>query len=382
MPHHSCPPRSARLAPLAHQPRLTEAQLARCSAPAGAVAPQPPVMPRGLVAAGREPGHHGEGLPARARPWDHGPVASPPVTSCPACGRPRPPDGSPCPSCTLPSAPARTAATAAAAPAAVLGRYLMQRLLGRGSAKEVWLAHDLTLDRPVALSRLKGAAPDARERVRREARLMARLGDHPQVVTVHDVIEDGGALLIVARYMAGGSLTARLAAAPGHRLPVAEVVGIGAELAGALAHAHDHGVVHRDVKPDNIWLAGDGSAALGDFGIALADDKGAAAGGALTGTPLYMAPEQATGHGVGPRSDLYALGATLYELLCGRPPFTGDAEVVVEQHLHASPVPPSRRVAGVPPALDALVLALLAKDPRARPASAGEVRDRLGGGRP
>jgi hypothetical protein len=258
----------------------------------------------------------------------------------------------------------------------------MQRLLGRGSAKEVWLAHDLTLDRPVALSRLKGAAPDARERVRREARLMARLGDHPQVVTVHDVIEDGGALLIVARYMAGGSLTARLAAAPGHRLPVAEVVGIGAELAGALAHAHDHGVVHRDVKPDNIWLAGDGSAALGDFGIALADDKGAAAGGALTGTPLYMAPEQATGHGVGPRSDLYALGATLYELLCGRPPFTGDAEVVVEQHLHASPVPPSRRVAGVPPALDALVLALLAKDPRARPASAGEVRDGLGGGRP
>ena len=164
---------------------------------------------------------------------------------------------------------------------------------------------------------------------------MARLGDHPQVVTVYDVVEHEGALLIVARYMAGGSLTARLAAAPGHRLPVADAVRIGAELAGALAHAHEHGVVHRDVKPDNIWLTGDGGAALGDFGIALAGDDAPGHGGALTGTPLYMAPEQAYGRGVGPHSDLYALGATLYELVCGRPPFTGDTDTVVEQHLHA-----------------------------------------------
>ena len=263
------------------------------------------------------------------------------------------------------------------------GRYLLQRLLGRGSAKEVWLAHDLTLDRPVALSRVKGAGAEARERVRREARLMARLGDHPQVVTVHDVIDDRGALLIVARYMAGGSLTARLAAAPGHRLPVADVLRIGAELSGALAHAHAHGVVHRDVKPDNIWLAADGSAALGDFGIALSADEGAVETGSLTGTPLYMAPEQAHGRrDVGPWSDLYALGATLYELLCGRPPFAGDAEAVVEQHVRAAPVPPSRRVAGVPRALDALVLELLAKEPATRPGSAAAVRDRLGGGPP
>jgi eukaryotic-like serine/threonine-protein kinase len=305
-------------------------------------------------------------------------VVGPPVTSCPSCGRPQPADGSPCPACTLPTA--RPHAVGAAAPA-VAGRYLMQRLLGRGSAKEVWLAHDLTLDRPVALSRVKGAGPEARERVRREARLMARLGDHPQVVTVHDVIDDAGSLLIVARYMAGGSLTARLAAAPGHRLPVPDVVRVGAELAAALAHAHEHGVVHRDVKPDNIWLAGDGGAALGDFGIALSPDDASVVAGALTGTPLYMAPEQAHGRGVGPHSDLYALGATLYELLCGRPPFTGDTDAVVEQHLGAAPVPPSRRVAGVPAALDALVLALLAKEPTARPASAAAVRDRLGGGR-
>ena len=301
--------------------------------------------------------------------------------SCPTCGAPRPADGSPCPACTLPTAAAAVADVAA--PPAIAGRYLLQRLLGRGSAKEVWLAHDLTLDRPVALSRVKGAGAEARQRVRREARLMARLGDHPQVVPIYDVIDDAGALLIVARYMAGGSLTARLAAAPGHRLPVDDVVRIGAELAGALAHAHAHGVVHRDVKPDNIWLAGDGTAALGDFGIALSADEAPADGGALTGTPLYMAPEQAHGRrGVGPQSDLYALGATLYELLCGRPPFAGDSEAVVEQHLRAAPVPPSRRVAGVPRALDALLVELLAKDPRARPASAGGVRDRLGGGRP
>ena len=163
---------------------------------------------------------------------------------------------------------------------------------------------------------------------------------------------------------------------------MADAVRVGAELAGALAHAHEHGVVHRDVKPDNIWLTGDGGAALGDFGIALAGDEPPGHGGAMTGTPLYMAPEQAHGRGVGPHSDLYALGATLYELVCGRPPFTGDTDTVVEQHLHAPPVPPSRRVAGVPAALDALLLALLAKDERERPATAAEVRDRLGGARP
>ena len=156
----------------------------------------------------------------------------------------------------------------------MVGRYLMQRLLGRGSMKEVWLAHDLTLDRPGRPLARHGRREEARERVRREARLMALLGDHPQVVTVYDVVEHEGALLIVARYMAGGSLTARLAAAPGHRLPVADAVRVGAELAGALAHAHAHGVVHRDVKPDNVWLTGEGGAALGDFGIALAGDEG------------------------------------------------------------------------------------------------------------
>jgi hypothetical protein len=264
-------------------------------------------------------------------------------------------------------------------PGLIAGRYHPQRLLGRGGAKDVWLAHDLTLDRPVALSWLRtaGTDEDARARVRHEARLMARLGDHPRIVTVYDAIEEDGALLIVARFMAGGSLAERAAAAPERRLPVAEVLRLGDELADALDHAHAHGVVHRDVKPDNVWLGADGSAALGDFGIALEIGTAARTPGP-TGTPYYVAPEQATGGGAGPAADLYALGASLYELLCGRPPFTGaSAQEVIAQHIGAPAPPPSTLLPGVPPALDALLLRLLAKAPPERPRSAAEVRDAL-----
>jgi hypothetical protein len=264
----------------------------------------------------------------------------------------------------------------------IAGRYLPQRLLGRGGAKDVWLAHDLTLDRPVALSRLRGAAQDAaaRDRVRREARLMARLGDHPRIVTVHDAIDEAGALLIVARFMAGGSLAERAAAAPERRLEVAEVLRAGEELADALEHAHANGVVHRDVKPDNAWLAADGSAALGDFGIAVAVDAetDSDGGGGATGTPFYVAPEQAGGAAAHPAADLYALGATLYELLSGRPPFTGaGADEVIAQHVGVPPRPASALVGGLPEALDELLMRLLAKTPAERPASAAEVRDAL-----
>jgi hypothetical protein len=244
----------------------------------------------------------------------------------------------------------------------------------------VWLAHDLTLDRPVALSRVRTTGEReeaAAERVRREARLMARLGDHPRIVTVYDVIEEEGRLLIVARFMAGGSLAERAATAPDRRLPVSEVLRAGEELADALEHAHAHGVVHRDVKPDNVWLGADGGAALGDFGIALPLDAPDEPAGP-TGTPYYVAPEQASGAGAGTTADLYALGASLYELLAGRPPFTGpSAEAVIAQHVGAPPIPAGQLVDGIPPALDALLLQLLAKTPADRPASAGAVRDTL-----
>ena len=297
--------------------------------------------------------------------------------ACPNCGRPLAPGAEECLACT--SLAQTTAALVAPAPRLLAGRYLPERLLGRGGAKDVWLAHDLTLDRPVAVSRVLDheAGSTARERATREARLMARLGDHPRIVTVYDAIEDDGALLIVARYMAGGSLAERVAAAPGHRLPVAEVLRAGVELADALSHAHENGVIHRDVKPDNAWLGSDESAALGDFGIASAPGLGEETGGP-TGTPYYVAPEQASGERVGPAADLYALGATLYELVCGRPPFLGaTAGEVVGKHLTAQPEPPAALAPGMPPALDALLLRLLAKLPDERPASAAEVRDTL-----
>jgi hypothetical protein len=271
-------------------------------------------------------------------------------------------------------------ATAAEQAALIAGRYRPQRVLGRGGAKEVWLAHDLTLDRPVAIARARSGAAgaDARARMRREARLMARLGDHPNIVTVYDAVQDGDDLHIVARYMAGGSLAARLAAAPGGRLAPREVLRIGRSLADALSHAHEHGVVHRDVKPDNVWLAADGSACLGDFGIAMTTDEPVSAAASATGTPYYQAPEQAAGGPPVPQTDLYALGATLWELLCGRPPFTGaDALQLLAQHRHAVPDAPSRHAEGVAPALDELVLDLLAKRASERPEQAAAVRDAL-----
>src|SRR5829696_75244 len=311
------------------------------------------------------------------------PVPDEPSNRCPTCGRPLAAGAGRCPVCT---SLAETAVPAHDPQAQLIaGRYVPQRLLGRGGAKDVWLAHDLTLDRPVAIARARegAAGAEARERMRREARLMARLGDHPNIVTVYDAIVDEDVLHIVVRYMAGGSLADRLASVPGGRLPVDEVLRTGRALADALAHAHAHGVVHRDVKPDNVWLAADGSAGLGDFGIAMAASDPVENAGRATGTPYYQAPEQGAGTPPLPQSDLYALGATLWELLCGRPPFTGpDAMALLAQHRHAEPEPPSRHAAGVGRGLDALVLSLLAKRPVDRPARAEDVRDaldRLGG---
>lgn len=248
----------------------------------------------------------------------------------------------------------------------VAGRYLLQRLLGRGASKEVWLAHDLTLDRGVALARVSGRG--AWERLRREARLTARLGGHRHIVTVHDVFEDGGTPCLVARYMTGGSLADRLERAPAGRLEPQEVIAAGREIADALAHAHAHGVVHRDVKPDNVWIDAEGEAALGDFGVAVTEGEPSEP----AGTPRYAAPEQSLGEETTPRSDLFALGVTLYELLCGRRPF--DAKDVLRLR---TPPAPSSLVPGVPEALDRLVLSLLAPEPAQRPADARTVASAL-----
>ncbi len=261
------------------------------------------------------------------------------------------------------------------------GRYQVQRVLGQGAHKRVYLATDLRLDREVALAviRTDGLDEVAAARVHAEARAMARLGDHPHVVTVFDVGDVDGQPYIVSQYMAGGSVADLLHASAPQRLPLDDVLRIARQVANALAHAHARGVIHRDVKPSNVWLTADGVAKLGDFGLALRRSSSSfSRDGLLVGTVAYLPPEQALGRTVDARSDLYALGAMLYELVTGRPPFPGDdAVAVVSQHLNTPPVAPSWHNAGVPRALEALILRLLAKAPAERPASAAVVEEAL-----
>ncbi len=208
---------------------------------------------------------------------------------------------------------------------------------------------------------------------------MGRLGDHPAIVTVHDVDDEDGQVYLVCQYIAGGDLDHKLAEAESHRIPVIEALRIAEQIAGALEHAHNSGIVHRDLKPGNVWLTAEGDAKLGDFGLAVALDRTRITReGTMVGTATYMPPEQAVGGEVTARSDLYALGAMLYEMLAGRPPFVGDDSVsVISQHLNTRPVAPSWHNSDISTDLEALVLALLEKDPNARPSSAALVLERL-----
>ena len=256
-------------------------------------------------------------------------------------------------------------------------RYRVQRLLGEGSRKVVYAASDTRLGRDVAVAIIKtdGLDDAGRRRIDREARAMARLGDHPNIVTVFDVGDENGEPYIVSELMPGGSVSDAIGRADDHRLPIADALRIGEQIALALEHAHERGVVHRDLKPANVWMAADGTARLGDFGLAVeADRSRLTSEGMVVGTVAYLAPEQAVGRAPDKRSDLYALGTSLYEMLTGRPPFLGDdAVTVISQHLNTAPVSPTWHNAEVTPAIEALVLALLEKDPAARPADAGAV---------
>ncbi len=212
----------------------------------------------------------------------------------------------------------------------------------------------------------------------REARALARLSDHPRIVTIFDAGEYRTVPYLVMRLMTGGDLAAELNKQPGRRLSPERAGAVGSDVLSALEAAHDAGVTHRDIKPTNIWLDGEGNGVLGDFGVA----AGGAAGHSSSlanpvGTILYMPPELIGGQPVGPSSDLYSFGCTLYEMLTGKPPFAGDPGAVVAQHLAGEPVPPSKLVAHIPPALDRLVLGLLSKNPGDRPASAAKAREAL-----
>ena len=310
--------------------------------------------------------------------------------ACPTCGLSNNPGVKFCGSCgaALPS-PARSSGTAAIQPAQVLrgpdsfvdGRYQVIRVIGEGSSKTVYLAHDRKIDRDVAFALIKTAGLDAsgRERISREAHAMGRLGDNPYVVAIYDVGEEQGQPYIVSQYMAGGSVDDLLRRTAGHRLVPADAIRIACDVCRALDHAHSHGIIHRDLKPANVWLTADGTTKLGDFGLAISSDRSRlTAAGMIVGTAAYMPPEQALGKPLDARSDLYSLGAMLYEMVTGQPPFQGnDLLSVVAQHVNAIPDAPSRKVAGIPGALDPLILKLLAKNPADRPESAAAVRATL-----
>ena len=260
----------------------------------------------------------------------------------------------------------------------VVGRFRLIRPLGAGGMGIVWLARDERLDRPVALKLLHGAddggdgsaalSAGRRARFETEARAAARL-EHPHVAVVHDVGEAAdGTPFIAMAYYDGGSLAERL---DGAALPAGDVVRIGRQLAQALGAAHDHGVVHGDVKPSNVLFDARGGARLADFGVARLASAALTPDTRAFGTPAYLAPEVLRGAVADHRADLWALGVTLHEMLTGRRPFDGPSGPALAYHILAEPPPPITSPHGpVAPALVAIVHRLLEKEPAARPASA------------
>ena len=257
------------------------------------------------------------------------------------------------------------------------GRYRIERELGHGGMATVYLAHDEELGRPVAVKLLPDRLADDedfRARFTREARLAGRLS-HPNVVRVYDAGDADGRPFIVMEYVPGGSL------AEERRLSAERVVELGVQACAGLQHAHDAGLVHRDVKPANLLVRDDGVLKIADFGIArAAESTRHTQAGTLLGTAAYLAPEQIAGADATPASDVYSLGAVLYELLTGRPPyaFSSLAELAAQQS--DGLITPVRDVQPrVPRDVEAAVMHALARDPGFRPASPAELGQELAG---
>jgi len=270
-----------------------------------------------------------------------------------------------------------------AAGAVVGGRFVVERRLGIGGMGVVYAAQDQVIDRKVALKVLTLGTAKARARFRQEAAAASRISSR-FVSAIHDFGRDEalGVEYIVMELLEGQTLGEVLAESG--MLSVSQAAAVGGDIAEALAAAHAAGVVHRDLKPGNVWLLGDGGVKVIDFGIARVDSPtpgpddpgGITNPDAIVGTPRYISPEAVEGAPIDARADLYSLGVLLYELIAGRPPFLGKVATALCTAHYRDPPPPLDEVApdvDVPSALEALVMALLEKDPARRPQSASEV---------
>jgi hypothetical protein len=245
-----------------------------------------------------------------------------------------------------------------------LGQYRLMERLGRGGMATVYKAYQLSLDRYVAvkvLSTFLAQDPDFAARFQREAQAIAKL-NHPNILSVHDYGQEGELIYIVMRYVEGGTLQDML----GRPLDLDTTVEIIAQMGEALEHAHQRGIVHRDVKPSNILMADGNWALLSDFGLAkvIGASTRITKTGMGIGTPTYIAPEQARGTGIDARSDIYSLSIVLFEMLTGQVPFEGDSSLVVLfKHLTAPPPPPREINPDIPKPVEWVLLKALAKDP-------------------
>ena len=248
-----------------------------------------------------------------------------------------------------------------------LGQYEVQDFIGQGAMGRVYRAYHVQLERTGAVKVLQGIAPDpdTTARFRHEAQAIAQMR-HPNIVNVYDFGEHDGVPYMIIEYVPGGSLADRLRNGP---LDTATTLKYLRGIAAGLDHAHELGIVHRDVKPANVLLEKDDTPVLADFGLAklLQGSSLKSMSGVTTGTPAYMAPEQVTGSKVGPAADRYALATIAYEMLTGVIPFDGEGLMeLLYAHVHREPSPPSARNHTLGPRVDAVIMRGLAKDPAAR----------------
>ncbi len=259
-----------------------------------------------------------------------------------------------------------------------IGKYYVVHEVGRGSSGTVYLSHDPFYGRDVSIKLYHASAADdidarnARRMFLGEAHMIGKL-QHPNIVPIFDAGEEDGRRYVVTEHV-HGARTLGAYCRPGVLLPVDQVVQIVYKCAKALHYAHSRGVIHRDIKPSNILLTQDGDVRIVDFGIALVADSDISRLEGVAGSPAYMSPEQVQGHALDARSDLYSLGAVMYEMLCGQRPFrAGALGKLLRQVVQGAPEPLAEVRPGIPPELEAIVGHMLQKDPGQRYRSCAEL---------